>query len=362
MKIVVSQFEGMSTIVDYLDFNEIAYELDDMWDTNDNGYWLRPDIVQDSNSTLVIVNAIVFRNLCTWDASRQQLIDFCNNGNKIWVWSNIDNLMHTVIAGQKALTELDMLVPFGAITIFPDGTPTDNHPSSNLRNIHIIPTPFNFFVRTLRVHKASIDKLDCSKDYMLTTCKKRSRAHRAVLWKQLTAIDGLLDCGHVNYAKKTDIFQTPAWIGHQQAQHIWHDGHPSMDLYLDSWLEIVPETLYRDGYFLTEKTVKPLITKTPFLMVSTRYQLEYMKQFGFQTFDSIIDESYDNEPRIEDRVRLMLVQLQDIIKNGTQAFYNECASILEHNQNTMFTLAGRKEHDMDIFFNQHIEAAEHDLG
>jgi len=366
MKIVVSRIDGIDILISYLEFNQIEYTLDDLWDNDTNTHDLHPSLTQD-NSTLLIVNDTIFYELCTWDSSRPQLVEFCNNGNKVWVWSDYDNLTSAII-DSALITDLDSCVPAGSVHIFPDGSFTDNHPVNNLTNIrnHALPRATFETARRMRIFKAKVDKHDCSKDYMLTTSKRRSRPHRKVLWEQLTAIPGLLDRGHANYTIKSQVINTPQWIGHQSPLHPTntpgHDCHPSMDLYSDSWLEIVPESLYRDGYFTTEKTIKPMVTKTPFLIVATRYQLEYMKQLGFQTFSSIIDESYDNEPRVEDRIKLMLVQLQDIIKNGTQAFYNECASILEHNQNTVLDIKGRMQHETDLFLTQHFELAEKDLG
>jgi hypothetical protein len=182
---------------------------------------------------------------------------------------------------------------------------------------------------------------------MLTTIRKPGRLHRDILWNQLTAVDGLIDRGHVRSGTKR--------IGTQPHQHTWRDGYPSMDLYQDSWLEIAPERLYRDGYFITEKTVKPIATKTPFLTVSTRFYLEYLRQQGFQTFGNIIDESYDRQPLVEDRVKLMLEQLQDIIRNGSEAFYKECVPVLEHNQTRLFEISGGKQYVVDIFIAKQLE-------
>ena len=367
MKIIVSQSEGMDILTSYLDFNQIDYTLDDLWDNDTNTYNLPPILTQD-DSALLIVSNNVFRELCTWDSSRSGLVKFCNNRNKLWVWNDIDNLPNMII-DFAIISNLDLCVPPGSVNLFPDGSLTINHPANNLNNIYIHELPTNFCLglalgSAVRIYKAKVDKHDCSKDYMLTTSKKRSRFHRNVLWKQLSDIPGLLDRGHVSYTTKSQVYNTPSWAGHQLPHGIQgtSDFHPSMDLYTDSWLEIVPETLYHSGYFITEKTIKPMVTKTPFLLVTTRYQLEYMKQLGFQTFSSIINESYDNEPRIEDRVKLMLVQLQDIIKNGTQAFYNECTSILEHNQNKVFEYKGRYLYTMDLFLTQHFELAEKELG
>jgi hypothetical protein len=350
MNIVVKDDQNITGITEYFDFNQISYSRESLWnpDVDQYGRSELPDDLIHNNSTLLILDYGTFINLCTWPTSLTQLIEFCSNNNKIWVWSDIDGLI-TSILHQSTLLNLDKQLPSLCITVFVDGTVLNQHPLTKLCNIQIKTFPYNFFLHRPRIQNAIVDKHNCSRDFMLTTVKKADRHHRDILWNQLNAIDGLIDRGHVNFGLGKNR------IGQQSHQHKWSDGYPSMDLYRDSWLEIAPETLYQDGYFITEKTVKPIATKTPFLTVSTCYYLEYLQQQGFQTFSNIIDESYDRQPLVEDRIRLMLEQLQDIIRNGSEAFYKECASVLEHNQNRLFEINGCKQYVTDIFIAKQLE-------
>jgi len=350
MNIVVSNDQNISVITEYLTFNQITYSQESLWNPNADQYGRNelPAKLMYNSSTLLILNYNTFTNLCTHPTTLSQVIKFCSNNNKIWVWSDIDGLL-TSIVHQSMLLGLDKQLTPSSITIFADGILSDHQQLTKLCNIQIKTFPYNFFLHRPRIQNATVDKHSCSRDFMLTTVKKPGRPHRDILWSQLNAIDGLVDRGHTNYGLGKNR------IGQQSHQHTWSDGHPSMDLYQDSWLEIAPETLYRDGYFITEKTVKPIVTKTPFLTVSTRYYLEYLRQQGFQTFGNIIDESYDQQPLVEDRVRLMLEQLQDIIRNGSEAFYKECASVLEHNQNRLFEIDGCKQYVMDVFIAKQLE-------
>jgi hypothetical protein len=352
MNIVVGFNKNSNIIKEYFDFNQIPYESNDLWvPTIDQfGRNIIPDALLQSNSnTLLVIDFATFFSLCEWPVSRQQLISFCANDNIIWTWNDIDGLVNT-LERKDLLLQIDQEVQKNSIKLFVDGALSDrNILVSKLHNICVESMPYNFFFQYLRITNSLTNKVSCSRDFMLTAIKKKQRPHREILWNQINAIDGLIDCGHVNYGTGRNR------IGLQSHQHRWHDGHPSMDLYRDSWMEIVPETLYQGGYFITEKTIKPIITKTPFLMVTTRYYLEYLKLQGFRTFSNIIDEQYDTQPCIKDRVRLMLVQLQDIIKNGSGEFYKECSTVLEHNQNRLFEIAGRKQYEMDVFIARHLE-------
>jgi hypothetical protein len=48
------------------------------------------------------------------------------------------------------------------------------------------------------------------------------------------------------------------------------------------------------GFFLTEKTMKVLWAQRVFVMFGVQYFLRNLKQLGFQTFDCIVDETYDS--------------------------------------------------------------------
>jgi len=63
----------------------------------------------------------------------------------------------------------------------------------------------------------------------------------------------------------------------------------------DSCWNIVTETVfYYNKLHLTEKIFKPIVNKQPFMLLASSGNLAYLKSYGFKTFDSIIDESYDN--------------------------------------------------------------------
>ena len=66
-------------------------------------------------------------------------------------------------------------------------------------------------------------------------------------------------------------------------------------IYNNSWYSIIAEgfTDHR-GTRLTEKTAKALVAERLFVMFGAPRDLERMRRLGFQTFDGIIDESYDN--------------------------------------------------------------------
>lgn len=83
--------------------------------------------------------------------------------------------------------------------------------------------------------------------------------------------------------------------------------------YQQAGLEVVLETLFDDHRnHLTEKTLRPIACAKPFMLVSTPGSLAYLKQYGFETFGDIIDESYDQIQDPVARLRRIVQVMQHI--------------------------------------------------
>jgi hypothetical protein len=64
--------------------------------------------------------------------------------------------------------------------------------------------------------------------------------------------------------------------------------------YNSTQIEIVLETLFDDKRLhLTEKSLRPIACGQPFILAATHGSLEYLRSYGFETFDGLIDETYD---------------------------------------------------------------------
>jgi hypothetical protein len=82
---------------------------------------------------------------------------------------------------------------------------------------------------------------------------------------------------------------------------------------------LVAETLPWTGterLFVTEKTFKPIELSHPFIVYGNQGTLPYLHGLGFETFDHIIDESYDSEPHLGAR----LVAIDTVLKTLYQEF------------------------------------------
>ena len=79
---------------------------------------------------------------------------------------------------------------------------------------------------------------------------------------------------------------------------------------VDAFWHIVTETVfYYDKLHLTEKIFKPIVSKQPFMLLAAPGNLAYLKSYGFKTFDSVLDESYDLIQDPDLRARAVVDQL-----------------------------------------------------
>jgi len=106
-------------------------------------------------------------------------------------------------------------------------------------------------------------------------------------------------------------------------------------------IQIVAETLFdTEKTHLTEKIFKPIAMGQPYIIVSGPNSLKYIKQYGFKTFNSIWDESYDEElnsqPRLEKLTRL-IHYINNLPTDQYNALMKKCKEITKYNRNYFFS-------------------------
>jgi hypothetical protein len=108
----------------------------------------------------------------------------------------------------------------------------------------------------------------------------------------------------------------------------------------ESLLYLVTETVATGRrHHITEKTFKPIAMGMPFVIVGTKGSLEYLRSYGFRTFEGIWDESYDNA---EDAVRIqriasLLRSLDELTPESKQDLFAQCQEVIEHNWNHFYS-------------------------
>jgi hypothetical protein len=117
-----------------------------------------------------------------------------------------------------------------------------------------------------------------------------------------------------------------------------------VDIYNQTNYTLVAETQANNEYsFFTEKIVKPIIARRLFVVVSGQYYLQNLRSLGFKTFNTVIDEGYDNEPDLATRVSQVLEQVLYLSQQDPVKIYADIDDILTHNHNLMMNHNWQKE-------------------
>lgn len=129
----------------------------------------------------------------------------------------------------------------------------------------------------------------------------------------------------------------PVTAEHQM--QVWH-------LYSDFFVDIVAET-YNTGlsFFVTEKTLRPMLALTPFVVNAPPGYLSMLKyDFGFRTFSSWWDEDYDNLQGYEriQRIYKIVDQLSQLDPAQWRDMYTDMLPTLVHNQQHLLTYEQRR--------------------
>ena len=184
-----------------------------------------------------------------------------------------------------------------------------------------------------------------------------TREYRLTLAEML-ANNNLISCCNTSFSEfdhqshyTKHIFANPALaINRNDLHKIYksntHDSSSSADYnsqdYGSCAIEIVLETMFDDSrHHLTEKILRPIACGRPFMLVSTAGSLQYLKQYGFQTFHGLIDESYDlvTDPRM--RLTAMVQEMKrinNLDRKAKRLLWTELYKIAEHNKKLFFSV------------------------
>ena len=112
------------------------------------------------------------------------------------------------------------------------------------------------------------------------------------------------------------------------------------EFYLNFLIDIVAET-WTTGrtFFVTEKTVRPMLLKKPMIIMGSKNYLDYLHQMGFRTFADFWSEEYDGYEGGERYVKILQL-IDNIAKKSIdelQRMYWDMQYTLDHNYNLLLT-------------------------
>jgi len=136
-----------------------------------------------------------------------------------------------------------------------------------------------------------------------------------------------------NCVPQQDIIGTADWVSYNGHQCHLSQVIP-MQVYNNTAYTIIAETDCDNTLsFYSEKTAKAFIARRLFVAFSGYKFLANLHQLGFQTFDSVIDESYDLEPDFDTRMARAFEQVRRLCQLPQQEILTKIRPIVEHNHN-----------------------------
>jgi hypothetical protein len=105
--------------------------------------------------------------------------------------------------------------------------------------------------------------------------------------------------------------------------------------YDKSYCSLITETSFENNEeHLTEKSFKPFVNMHLGIFLAPYKHLERLRGYGFQTFDNLWDEGYDEIHNPKDRMNEVIRLIKTLNKqNRLKHLYNSAKEIMEFNQN-----------------------------
>jgi hypothetical protein len=194
----------------------------------------------------------------------------------------------------------------------------------------------------------------------------QSKKHRSFVFKSVYAsnleeknlitymnrrsVKGIADF-KTNFIWEPDIKEFNADICRPTDLVVYHDHNIALarilpiEIYNQTAYSVVAETGYQNWYsFFTEKTAKPMMARRLFVMFSGYKFLHNLRELGFRTFNTVIDESYDLIIDNQERWSAAFDQVQRLCSMDQTWVFDQIADTVEHNYNLL----------MNTNWNQHM--------
>lgn len=147
----------------------------------------------------------------------------------------------------------------------------------------------------------------------------------------------------------------PAW---EVKQHMDNSvsGLVPWEIYNRTWFSIVCETLGKDRVFLSaEKTAKCFQARRLFVVFAIQGFLQRYRDWGFETFGDVIDESYDTEPDDIVRWSKAFDQIQWLCSQDLPALVKKLKPKLDHNHHRLYAFEQEKRRELQAFVANHLK-------
>lgn len=113
---------------------------------------------------------------------------------------------------------------------------------------------------------------------------------------------------------------------------------PLTKLYQDILVDLVVEShVAGTTFFPTEKTIRPMLLKKPFIVFGSKDYLAYLRQMGFRTFADFWNEDYDGYQGKERYIRLikLINYIAGLSRTQLETMHWDMQFTIDHNYNLL---------------------------
>jgi len=205
----------------------------------------------------------------------------------------------------------------------------------------------HFFINTFyKMQEYVIPRTDVVKDKIFLCLNRRLHTHKYLVLENLHK-RGLLDETYYTAVKSYTKLTNSGFIKELPIQLdgdiMYGEELESADEYLytinpmwyyKSKVNLITETIfYENSIHITEKTWKAIYLGVPFVVCASTNHLNNIHKFGFKTFGSLIDESYDSDLDYVGKIPKIIDSGLELAKLANT---EEVESIVEFNKSLYF--------------------------
>jgi hypothetical protein len=157
------------------------------------------------------------------------------------------------------------------------------------------------------------------------------------------------------YSKNIGNPSSDEFIKHELFGGEWGEIYLKAAPYIDTYFSLVTETVFEYPHsFRTEKIWKPIAMGHPWIAVANVGYYRDMRNLGFQTFNGIVDESFDLIDNNQQRINRIATVVEDLCQQDLASFLNECYNVCKYNQQHLAEMRFRVRKEFPDRFAQFI--------
>lgn len=345
-------------VVDTL--SEVYRELKPQADAE---FWNFSDHDPIPNSVYVLGRLQVVENIEKFKA-------LAENPEFVMVFGNSAEGSDTLVS-QIRMLGLEDLVKSNKILLIGGGDMEKSYPC--LQHEHFLSRILDYNENIQEISRAEDIFLKTTKPYKFMFLNGRARAHRKYIWERLreknlleqslytvldsrptpsrhfdltrngvnvlmttTPLKWLPKEYEVQQFRETEITsanQPRVFVKNELFNNLWGEIYLQAEPYIDTYFSLVTETVFDYPYsFRTEKIAKPLAIGHPWIAASGVGFYRDMRNLGFRTFSTVLDESFDLIENHQDRMDRIVAVVDDLCQQDLAAFLLACQDICKYNQ------------------------------